>query len=194
MLNEPDEDWSQNFDDLDGEFWEIYMGGPDDYELELYQDGIMEMHEEECEDDFLNYGGRHYEEPDEKGNEMDELIRKEEIVEWLSESEVAMKFQNSDGFLVYRGPHLRMKNGWTVDLLDWLYEEGIEDGAVVAEYNVVYSAPESEFGEKLSFSKIIIDAPFVPLSAPLEEMDCDSSITAPTSSQEETDFDDDIPF
>ena len=122
---------------------------------------------------------------------MDTLIRRAKIVDWLSESEMAIKFQNSNGFLVYRGPLLRMKNGRIVDLLDWLYEEGIKNGAVVAEYNVVYSAPESAFGEKLSFYKNIIDAPFVPLSALLEEMDYDNSIIAPTSSEEEIDFDDD---
>ena len=76
MLNEPDEDWSQNFDDLDGEFWGNYMDRPDEYEIEAYQEHIMEMdmidsmHEEEREDDFLNCDRRHYEKPDGKGRGM----------------------------------------------------------------------------------------------------------------------------
>ena len=178
MINKPDEDCTENFDDLDGEFWENYMGGPDDYELEAYQEQmeahvIDSMYEEEYEDDFPSRDESHYGGPDDEGDETDELIRRDEIVDWLSESVVAIKFPNSVGFLVYRGSHLRMENGCVVDLLDWLYEEGIKDGAVVAEYSVVYSAPESEFGEKMSFSRIIIDAPFVPLSAAQEESDSD---------------------
>ncbi len=172
------EDWGQSFDDMDGVDWANYMGGPDDDEIERYYEDIAQTYEEEYHDDPIDY-----EEEFEKA-EMDEetnnksVSRMEEIVDWLSESKLARKFRNKEGFFVPKGPHVRLKNGSIVDLLDWLFDEGIKGGVAVAGYSVVYSKPESKYGEKVSFFKIIIDAPFSPVS----------------KANEETKFDDDIPF
>lgn len=172
------EDWSCSFDDLDGSDWANHMGGPDDDEIERYYENIAQTYEEEyeeplsyCEEDFEK------EEMDEETNN-ESASRMEEIVEWLAESKLARKFRNKEGFFVPKGPHVRLKDGSIVDLMDWLFDEGVKGGAAVAGYSVVYSKPGSEYGEKLSFFKIIVDAPFLPIS----------------KGEKETEFDDDIPF
>ena len=138
----------------------------------------MQPYEEEYEEP-LNYCEEDFEEEEMDEETNDESVsRMEEIVQWLSESKLAIKFRNKEGFFVPKGPHVRLKDGGIVDLLDWLFNEGVKGGATAAGYSVVYSKPGSEYGEKLSFFKIIVDAPFSPAS----------------NVEGEIEFDDDIPF
>ena len=105
--------------------------------------------------------------------------RTEEIVEWLAESKLANEFRNGEmGFFVSKGPQVRLKDGAVLDLLEWLFTEGVEDSKVISGYSISYSGSDSAHGEKLSFSKVTVDAPFS-LSQNGEEGD---------------DLDDDIPF
>lgn len=84
-----------------------------------------------------------------------------EIIEWLSQSELAHEFKKGEGFLVGKGPLVRLTDGTTMDLFDWLSEEGLAGGSTVAGYSVAYSGPDSEYGEKLSFFKVeAVDVPF----------------------------------
>lgn len=173
------EDWGESFDDKDSADWEDYLGGPDDDEIERYYENIANTYEDEYYEEPLDYGEEdcEEEETDEK-TKNDSASRMEEIVEWLSESKLARKFSSREGFFVPKGPHVRLNDGSIVDLLEWLSDEGIKGGTAVAGYSVVYSKPENEYGEKLSFFKIIIDAPFSPAS----------------KGKKGSEFDDDIPF
>ena len=154
------------------------MGGPDDDEIERYYENIDQTYEEEYEEPFIYCEEDVEEEETDEETSNESVSRMEEIVEWLSDSKLARKFGNKEGFFVPKGPHVRLKDGSIVDLLDWLFEEGIKGGTAVAGYSVVYSRSGSEYAEKLSFLKIIVDAPFSPIS----------------KVEEETEFDDDIPF
>jgi len=173
------EDWECSLDDQGPEYWEDYLGGPDESAIESYYENLAQDYEDEHHDDPLEC-----DEDESEGQEMEEeenqkpISRKQEIVNWLCESKLARKFRNREGFFVPRGPHVRLKDGSVVDLLDWLFDEGIKGGMAVAGYSVAHSKPGSEYGEKLSFFKIVVDAPFLPRSG----------------SNKETEFDDDIPF
>lgn len=171
---ESSEDWARSFDDMDGADWADYMGGPDDDEIESYYEGQEEFegpldHVEE------NFGE---EDTSEEANHWS-VSRMKEIVEWLADSKLARKFRNREGFFVPKGPCVRLKDGSVVDLLNWLFEEGIKGGVAIAGYSVVYSKPNSGYGEKLSFFTTIVEAPFEPPSKAIQEMDFE---------------DDDIPF
>ncbi len=177
---EATEDWGESFDDRDGSDWADHMGGPDDDEIERRYEDMCQAYDEEYEEAASNFLAEDFEE-----NDMDEdaengpASRIEEIVEWLSDSKLARKFQNKEGFYVLKGPNVRFKDGSVIDLIDWLLEEEIKGGTSVAGYSIVYSQPGSEYGEKLSFFKIIVDAPFEPPSR---------------LNQEDNSGDDDIPF
>ena len=45
-------------------------------------------------------------------------------------------------------------------MFEWLFAEGIKEGQSISGYNLVYTKPGGQYGEKLSFFKIIIEAPF----------------------------------
>ena len=84
-----------------------------------------------------------------------------EILEWLSRSKFAVPMQNGRGFFVRRGPIVRLQDGRTGDLFDWLSDEGIVGGSGVAGYSVNYTDPQSEWGERLTFFwEGVFDAPF----------------------------------
>lgn len=34
----PDPDWSEHFDDYESDYWEDYLGGPDEADIERYYD------------------------------------------------------------------------------------------------------------------------------------------------------------
>ena len=87
-----------------------------------------------------------------------------EIVEWVAESKLAIKFKSKQGFFIPKGPHVRLQDGSIIDLLSWLFNEGIKGGVSVAGYSIVYTPPDSKYGEKLSFFTIIVDAPFMSIS------------------------------
>jgi hypothetical protein len=179
IIKESSEDWGQSFDDMDGVDWANHMGGPDDDEIERYYDNVVHTYEEEHYSDPLGYDEEGYEE-----QEMDEeeseysISRMEEVVEWLSVSKLAKKFRSKEGFFVPKGPHVRLTDGNVIDLIEWLFKEGIKGGVAVGGYSVVYSKSGSEYGEKLSFFKIVVDAPFSLLSK-------EDEVTA---------LDDEIPF
>ena len=173
------EDWGCSFDDQGPEFWEDYYGGPDDSVIESYYESYVQNYEEEYYEEPLEHEEENFvrQTMDEEESE-GTVSRTKEIVKWLSESKLARRFRNREGFFVPKGPHVRLKDGSIVDLIEWLLEEGIKGGAAVAGYSIIYSKPGSEYGEKLSFFKIIVDAPFLSLS----------------KENEETGLDDDIPF
>lgn len=88
-------------------------------------------------------------------------MRAEEIIDWLSKSELAREFKKGEGFLVSRGPLVRLTDGTTIDLFDWLAEVGIAGGSIMAGYNVAYCGPDRGYAERLSFFKLaVVDAPF----------------------------------
>lgn len=106
--------------------------------------------------------------------------RVDEIIDWLSESALARRYVRGEGFYVASGPIVRLADGDSLDLLEWLVEEGINGEVTTARYTVTYFGPDSEHGERMSFLKAaVVDAPFSRL--PSEEY---SVVT----------LEDDIPF
>ena len=171
------EDWGDLFDDQDSEYWENYLSGPDDDQLESYYESFDESYGEEDYDEPVGDPEEEWgdDDMDEEEGEKD-ASRKEEIVEWLSCSELARPFRSGDGFFIPKGPHVRLKDGSVLDLIDWLFHEGIKGGVAVAGYSVVYSKPGSKYGEKLSFLKIVIDAPFSPKNESVDIRDLEDDI------------------
>lgn len=110
--------------------------------------------------------------------------RQIEIIEWLSSTSLAKNFRARDGFFVAQGSQVNLKGAVTRDLFEWLTSEGIHNNKVIGPYRVDRSSPDSKYGERFSFFKYVIDAPFEPLS--------DGSYS-PIPSQPDV-FDDDIPF
>lgn len=149
-------------DDADGEYWETFMGGPDDDELARYEESVS-IHESEdpTPDDSAVEGGSlrgSVAVSDKKTN--NEKLRSQEIIEWLSRSQLARKFKLRDGFFVPKGPQVRLTDGAIVDAVEWLLGEGIRGGIAICGYSIVHTTPESKYGERLSFFRVVIDAPF----------------------------------
>lgn len=151
------EDWSQSLDDMDSGDWEKHLGGPDEDTIEKFYEkkseetepGDFEMEKTDFEvfEEYYDNGSS----------------RQKEIIAWLENSILARRFTNSNSFFVPRGSHVHLMDGSIVDLLDWLDAEGIKGGRTIANYSIVYTAPDGRDGEKLSFYKIIIiEAPFSP--------------------------------
>jgi len=174
-MNDEYEDWGESFDDKESSDWEDYLGGPDDEEIESRFEREMEStREKNSERESERYDEENFEiEVSDEEIENEQASRMEEIVEWLSGSKLASKLIAKDGFFVSKGPYVRLKGGNTVDLIEWLLNEGIKGGVAVAGYSVVSSKLESGYGERLSFFRIIIDAPFSPVPIEHEEPDCD---------------------
>lgn len=104
-----------------------------------------------------------------EGDESDEenafdVARQTAIIEWLSSSRLAKNFKTREGFFVAKGSQVKLKDGITRDLFEWLTLEGIEGQMVIGSFSVAYSEPNSKYGERLSFFKDVIEAPFEPLS------------------------------
>lgn len=173
-------DWGCSFDDNDSAYWETYMGGPDDVDIDAYYDNFEQ-------DDYFEYEETEEAAVDNEDANDDEgttlhvnAERQKDIVNWLSTSKLARRFKNREGFFVPRGPHVKLKDGEIVDLLDWLFEEGIKGGIAVAGYSVIYNKPGTKFGETLSFFKIVVEAPF--------------ARSGNDKNEKNSAFDDDIPF
>jgi len=181
------EDWSQTFDDKGAAFWEHSLSGPDDDDIEqsyeILQAEMTEDYEYDDDDWRANDDSAEQEAEGETDScEEDTEARIIEIIEWLSKSELARELGEQEGFFVPKGPQVRLQDGTVVEVLDWLYEEGIDGDEAIGGYRVEYTSSDHPYGERLCFLKIIIDAPFYPGGRCSEE------------SKAADDFDEDIPF
>lgn len=163
MMN-PDEntllaDWSESLDDLTSEYWDAYLGGPDD---DHFEPDTTLLDEPCCEDD-----GQAPSLPEEEG--CDEPMhaesntseaRRKAIVQWLSTSRLARPLRSADGFFVLRGMYGRLADGTVVDVLEWLFEEDLLHGTVAGDYSLAYTAPGERYREKLTFFRIVETIPF----------------------------------
>ena len=179
----PDEDfqrfdWGEQFDDLDAEYWDDYLGGPDDDHFEPQFDAAEDQACLEDEPDFSIFDDVDPDEPDVRSRYVDsETVtpaphhraipetgsaedRKTAIMQWLAESAVSRPLRTGDGFFVPRGMHGRRIDGSVVDILDWLREEGIVAGVAVGGYRVSYTPPGGRYREKLTFFRIVQRIPF----------------------------------
>jgi len=174
-MNDEYEDWGESFDDKESSDWEDFLGGPDDEEIESRFESEMESAmERKLERESERYDEENFEiEVSDEEIENEQASRMEEIIVWLARSNLASKLVTKDGFFVSKGPYVRLNGGNTVDLIKWLLDEGIKGGVAVAGYSVVSSKPKSGYGERLSFFRIIIDAPFSPVPVEHEETDFD---------------------
>jgi len=173
------QDWGDIGDDLNSDEWA--SGGPPSADAPEYDVDEAEDYEPEddqsdydCSDDDNAVDGD--EDADEASEESMETCRIEEIITWLAGSRLARKFRSGGGFFVPSALRVRFPDGRIQDVLEWLGNEGIVGGVCMGGYSIVYTPPESIYGEKLSFFEVIYDTPFSP------------------SKGECCDFDDDIPF
>lgn len=117
---------------------------------------------------------------DEKERAMNDE-RQAAIVNWFAKSKLAHQLrtleEGKEGFFVLKGTRARLQDGSIVEVLDWLRREGIIGGKSIDGYSVLYTPPEGQFKEKLTFFRAVYDAPFSPCPEPSTD-----------------DFDDDIPF
>ena len=90
------------------------------------------------------------------------MNRQEEILDWLLKSTLMRPHSNGNGFFVSKGGRVRLQDGTEKEILNWLFEQGIVDGAYINGYNVTHTKPGGAFEEKLSFFKVdkVVDAPF----------------------------------
>ena len=159
VTNMDNDDWGDSKDDWEPSDWEDYLGGPGDDILEMRdQDNNISGDSDEPRDakiEQFTTNGKQFDKSHEKV-----AARKEEIVCWLESSKLAIRFRNGKGFFVPKGPHLSLNDNHVVDLFEWLNQEGIKGGKTISGYRIVYTEPESKYGEKLSFFKIVVDTPF----------------------------------
>jgi hypothetical protein len=174
--DEDSEDWSDTLDDKDPDDWEThyepeswgieYSDLPeDDSEAGYEQEGYEEMAMEESDNPYYKWekahGGAHNETA-QADTTRGSMGRQEEIVAWLSRSTLARHHARGEGFFVSRGARVRLRDGTETEILNWLFEEGIVDGAYISGHSVVHTKPGGPYDEKLSFFKVdkIVDVPF----------------------------------
>lgn len=144
-------DLGDDLDDRDFLYWEEHLGGPDDVDIEVRE---VEYVFGESDESFEFEGNG---------------------------SNLVHPFSNGQGFLVPRGPHVKLEDGSVADLIDWLVAQGFDSGCHVAGFSVVRTRNGTGFEEGLSFSKTVVDSPF------MTEYHLQGRIN-------ETPFEDDIPF
>lgn len=76
--------------------------------------------------------------------------RMKEILQWLSQSSLILRFQGNRGFSV-PNINVRRKNGTVVNFIKWLVEEGFVDGRRVGEYRIKAEKSILNSYEKLFF-------------------------------------------
>ncbi|RMG35169.1 MAG: hypothetical protein D6720_07795 [Gammaproteobacteria bacterium] len=86
--------------------------------------------------------------------------RQHEILAWLQTSELARSFRSRDGFYIPGGSTVVLLNGRELDAILWLLSEGFVSGVRIEGFEVAYSGPESPWGERLSFFRYRVEAPF----------------------------------
>ncbi len=179
----PDEDfqrfdWGEQFDDLDAEYRDDYLGGPDDDHFEPQFDAAEDEVCFEEEPDFSTFDDVDPDEPGVHSRDGDPEIvtpaphqrpipesgsaedRKTAIIHWLAGSTVSRALRTGDGFFVSRGMHGRRIDGSVVEILDWLREEGIVAGVAVGGYRLSYTPPGGPYREKLTFFRVVERTPF----------------------------------
>ena len=164
-------DWGDQLDDYGSEYWEDYLGGPDEdffepeYQYEEALSAEQEVLEPEHDDDGDPQGAA---EASPNGHEdacpEERSQRRDAIVQWLAQSEVARELRSGDGFYVLRGKFGRLQDGEIVEILAWLEEEGIKPGTLAGGYSVSYTPPGGAYLEKLTFFRVALGIPFCHLA------------------------------
>ncbi len=81
------------------------------------------------------------------------FTRKIRILDRLSKSKFAVKLKKGDGFFVYRGNLVQLRDGTKVEILDWLAGEGIINGKIICGYSIVGNKPGEPYLQKWTFFK-----------------------------------------
>jgi hypothetical protein len=123
---------------------------PDDYEdwIDLYdrdyeddEDRCAREEREQGENDAYEYANSTRYEKKRDYKSYDES-RQKNIVTWLTFSKYAVAMRNNEGFYISGKFKGRLKDGRSVRLIDWLYEEGIRNGTPILQYKVRYDRDE----------------------------------------------------
>lgn len=154
------DDCDFNLDDFDSAYWEDYLGGPDDSEFEKYYEDLTEILEVDYCDESKACEATDWQQEMGDEAEMEVGSRIEQIIYWLSESKLAIKIRDREGFCVLRGPVVRLNDGIMIDLFEWLSEEGITGGSAIAGYTIIHPHPKRGHRERLVFFRVVVDAPF----------------------------------
>jgi hypothetical protein len=201
---ESTEDWGFTLDDQGTGFWEDYLGGPDDKDIErLYEtyhyNDELKLQSEDDSDDEAMYSEieKDYLFGDIETTDMQEnLSRQEEIVNWLSKSILAAKLKSlrhNSGFCVLKGPLVRLKDGSLIEIIEWLRQEDIYEADSIGDYCVFRFRSESGHRERLFFIKMIVEVPFFPKKSNNEQPQVNDTNIIKKDAPD-VDFEDDIPF
>jgi len=171
------EDWSDSLDDMDNMEWEQAMSKPDDYGYEDEVEISSDAYEQEDEE-YMEYMSSEMSGMTEDLSTEKDFSRQIKIARWLERSSISMKHPIRKGFYVERGFIVRLLDKSSMDLIDWLANEGIRDGADLVAY-LVKQEGDKEDGRLCFYT--VINAPFYP-SLPSTTCACDG------------DSEDDIPF
>ena len=68
--------------------------------------------------------------------------RQEDIVNWLSSSKYIVALQDNKGFYISGQTKGRLKDGRIVNVIDWLYWQGIKNGRKRLQYRLRYDRVE----------------------------------------------------
>jgi hypothetical protein len=94
---------------------------------------------------YNRYGGSCYSYEDKSNDEQ------KEIVTMLEDSNFVKLFKNKNGFYIDPDAFYSVKNGDRANIIKLLIKKEFKSIKHVLNYNVVYSEPDSKYGEKFSF-------------------------------------------
>ncbi len=161
-------DWD-NEGDLGPEYWEKYMGGPDDSVWEDYEKRLWEDYQQleswgdedlwiddDTEASSFQADADRPEENREPVGTMEDrpLPEATRVLRWLVRSPLPLWIAEMTAFRIMRGQLVRLPNGDFMDVLDFLQYYGLTDGAVVDDWHVVQSYATVEDREQLLFFRV----------------------------------------
>lgn len=82
-------------------------------------------------------------------------FKKKSFSEWLKNESRSEKYHSGKGFYITRGNIIKLRNGISCDIIDWLKNEGFIDVNVIMNYNVEYTPTGGEYQEKFSFFDMV---------------------------------------
>lgn len=173
--NDDREDWGDSFDDGDSEYWNDLYSGPDDDEIEEFDNkeqitdddygDSSELEENEVDNEWLasmEWITQYYEYVDpilRYPIEVNESFRTNKIIKWLESSEISKIRPNNFGFFVPKGLVVKLEGGIKIEIIDWLEKEGISEGIAYDNYSIVRHFSNDYELLGYNFYKIV-DAPF----------------------------------
>ncbi|TLD42801.1 MAG: hypothetical protein JETT_0935 [Candidatus Jettenia ecosi] len=145
------------------EDWEDHFGGTDEDIMEKDYERLVKDSYQENDSIDIKHIPYNVEEDNHNTNEAESPMSiQRKIVSWISKSKLAkvFTFRDGKGFFVTKGSSVQLKDGTVIEVIEWLFKNGICGGQTINNYNIVYTKPGGKYVEKLTFFRIIVNAPF----------------------------------